>query len=90
MKKIMKKCECPCTIVFGPGDDDYGRDNIIEEWECPGCHKTTPFTHREIRSGIYECPKCHWRSEYGQKIHDLVDSIAKIKKKAEPESGDNP
>jgi ribosomal protein L37AE/L43A len=77
----MKKCECPCNIIYGPGDDDYGRDNFIEDWECPQCHEKSPFTRRHIRMGVDECPKCHWLSDYGQKVHDLVERIAEIEKK---------
>lgn len=77
----MRKCECPHTII-GPGDDDYGRDNFIEEWECPQCHKKSPFSRRHIRMGVNECPKCHWLSEYGQQIHDMmIEQISKLERK---------
>jgi ribosomal protein L37AE/L43A len=60
------------TNVYGPGDDDYGRDNMYEDWECPECHKKSKFTRRDIRTGIWKCPNCNWLSKDAQCINDMI------------------
>ena len=76
MRDIPKEVEG--LRVIGPVDYDYGRNNFIEEWECPQCHKKSPFARRYIRTGVDECPKCHWLSENGQRIHNLVERAIKM------------
>ena len=71
---------CCRDIIFGPGDDDYGRDNLLEDWECPDCHNITKFTRRNIRIGIDICPKCGWQSEMARMISESLDKLPKMAK----------
>jgi ribosomal protein L37AE/L43A len=63
------------THIYGPGDDDYGRDNMYEDWECPNCHVKSKFTRRDIRIGIWKCPNCGWLSKDAQHFADMIDHI---------------
>jgi len=63
---------CCLDIVYGPGGDDYGRDNMLEGWECPQCHEISNFTRRNIRMGIDICGKCGWESERSIMIRDML------------------
>jgi len=64
---------CCRDIIFGPGGDDYGRDNMMADWECPQCHKVSRHTRRDIRIGINICEKCGWKSEWATIISDKLD-----------------
>jgi ribosomal protein L37AE/L43A len=70
-------CKCHHDIVYGPGDDDYGRDNFEEDWECPGCHKKSKFTRRSIRMGIWKCPQCEWISEDAKQFDKMIERVIK-------------
>jgi len=75
---MCNKCEqCLHNVVYGPGDDDYGRDNFEEDWECPGCHKKSKFTRRAIRMGIWKCPQCEWISEDAKQFDETMARIIK-------------
>jgi rubredoxin len=69
------KMKCCRDIIFGPGCDDYGRDNILEDWECPECHKMTKFTSRDVRMGINVCPKCGWMSDMARIIDESLNKL---------------
>lgn len=40
----MRRC-CCFEEIYGPRDDDYGRDKLIEDWVCPQCREITQFSH---------------------------------------------
>ena len=69
-------CQCDCHKVFGPGDDNYGQDGMIADWECPGCHQISQFTQLDIRLGISRCPKCDWKSKLTLMFEEMFQKIS--------------
>jgi ribosomal protein L37AE/L43A len=74
----MRRCCCH-EIVYGPGSDDYGRDKMMTDWECPQCHEVSRFTRLAIRIGINRCEKCGWMSEWMIMISNKLDKLPRCK-----------
>jgi len=71
--------ECMGLRLIGPGDDDYGRDNMIVDWECPQCKKITQITGWEAKHATQfgKCKFCGWEGEYIKSIGESIDRAIK-------------
>ena len=67
----MRCCRCE-PVVYGPGNDNYGMDNMLEDWECPQCHKIFRFSCLSIRTGIDKCENCGWLSDQGKMFENII------------------
>jgi hypothetical protein len=72
---MCKNCQCDCHKIIGPGNDNYGRDFMMADWECPKCHKIFQFTQLDIRLGVFNCPDCDWKSKEAIMWEELIEKI---------------
>lgn len=87
MVYIMKCCKSSCNdemcchTIIGPGDDDYGRDNMKFDWSCPECGNIQQLTGWEIKHAGIECSKCGYKNEEQKRWDDMWDQIKETLKK---------
>jgi hypothetical protein len=74
--------ECIGLRLIGPGDDNYGQDNMLTDWACPQCKKITQITQLEDRLSKSEiipinCKFCGWENGMAKDIREIVERVKK-------------
>jgi len=62
--------------MFGPGDDDYGRDNFEEDWICPDCGNIIVMTRLNKRIGYITCPRCGYKNEAAIEVEKMFEKLS--------------